>query len=130
MDFAGGLGGQLLHVAHSFDAEDVGNFVGVGDRADRAVGHGNAGEFRRGEHGTFDVHVGIDEARAEIAGISDRLVFADSDNFAVGDFDYSGENALVGDIDDLAAEVHGREVFSFGLGPSRGLGPVFSRGRV
>jgi hypothetical protein len=57
--------------------------------------------------------VGIDEARAEIAGIGDRLVFAESDNFAVGYFDYSGENALVGDIDDLAAEVHGREVFSF-----------------
>jgi hypothetical protein len=73
------------------------------------VGHGNAGEFRRGKHGTFDVHVGIDEARAEIAGISDRLVFADSDNFAVGYFDYSGEDALVGDIDDLAAEVHGSE---------------------
>jgi hypothetical protein len=53
--------------------------------------------------------VGIDEARAEIAGIGDRLVFADTDNFAVGYFDYSGEDALVGDIDDLAAEVHGSE---------------------
>ena len=109
MDFAGGLGGQFLHVAHTLDAEDIGDFVGVGDGADRAVGDGNAGEFRRGEHGTLDVHVSVDEARAEVAGIGDRWVFADSDNFSVGHFDHSRENALVGDVDDLAAEVHGSE---------------------
>ena len=109
MDFAGGLGGQLLHVAHALDAEDIGNFVGVGDGADRAMDDGNAGEFWRGEQGTFDVHVSVDEARAEVAGIGDRWVFADGDNFAVGHFDHSRENALVWDVDDLAAEVHGSE---------------------
>lgn len=107
MDFAGRLRGELLHVADAVETEDVGDLVRVGDGADGAVGDGDAGELRRGEHGALDVDVGVDEAGAEVAGVGDGLVFADGGDFAVGDFDNAGENALVGDVEDLAAEEHG-----------------------
>jgi hypothetical protein len=113
MDFAGCLRRQFLHVADALRAEHVGDFVRVGNRGHRAVDHRDAGELGRGEHGTLDVHMGVDETRAQVALLGDAVILAHRGDFSARHLDISGKDAATEKIDDFAA-VSGRSGGSHG----------------
>ena len=54
------------HVADAGDAEHVGDLVRVGNDAGRAPRHHGSGELGHGDHARFDVHVGVQQAGADV----------------------------------------------------------------
>ena len=51
--------GLVVHQPHAGKAQHVCNLVGIDEQAGRAVRDHGADEFGHGDHGTFDMHVGI-----------------------------------------------------------------------
>ena len=126
---------QFLHVAHAFEAEDVRDFMRIRNRARRAMDDRDAGKLRRREHGTLDVDMGINEPRTQIAGLRHALVLADRGNFSISHLDHAGKNAAVGDVEDLAADEHGRgsvQWFSvqFSAGALCGVGSLHAQQKL
>ena len=87
-------------------SEDIGDFVGVGDGGDGAVGRGEAGELGGDEHGRFDVDVGVDEAGEEVG---EGFVFGagdfDAGDFSGSDLDGTGADEAGVEVHDVSAEV-------------------------
>ena len=102
VDFERREGRLALHVAHALDAEHIGDLVGIGDGGGGSVDQGQSGEFGRGEHRAFDVHMRIDKAGTEERGVGDGGVLFDAEDFSVADGDGSGKDSFGEDVDDLA----------------------------
>ncbi len=102
IDRLAGRGGQ--HVSDPFGAEHVGDFMRVGHHRRGAAGHHRSGEFGDAGHGTFDVHMGVDEtgcdeAPAQIDGRAGGIV-ADADDPPGGDGHAAGGDLPRENIDD------------------------------
>ena len=77
----------LEHVVDAVESHDVRELMRIDHHGGGAARHHGAGEFRDREHGAFDVDVGVNEGRGEIASaaVDDRpaLVRPDADDHAV-----------------------------------------------
>ncbi len=64
----------IEHIADPGDTEHIRDLVRVGDGRRRSAGHNGSGELGHGHHARLDVHVRIDEARADVLALEvDRL---------------------------------------------------------
>jgi hypothetical protein len=118
----------LQHEAHPLQAQHVGDLVGVGDAGHRAVAAGQAGEFRRHQHGTFHMHVGVHETRYQVtqAGIF-RPARLDSRDDAILPDHSAGGDAAFRDMDDVGGAGSGKLVHCHALRWKRpGSAQVFS----
>ena len=57
----------IMHQTHTAQAQNIRDFMGIGEHRGRAVGDDRGGKFSRGQHPAFDVHMGIAQARNDIA---------------------------------------------------------------
>lgn len=108
MALEGHFFGVVNHIGHPVDAEDIGDFVRVGDGGHCSVYNGHPGEFRWDEHRTFNMYMRVDEAGNDEM----RIGGCDLDNagdHAVFDSNFSRKYVLVGDIYDLASDGHDSE---------------------
>ncbi len=74
--------------------------MGIGNRGDRAVNHGQPGEFRRGQHRAFDMDMGIHQAGQNEAGAQRPAIAADPTDQAARILHGTGKFGPVNDIDD------------------------------
>lgn len=95
----------VVHHADPFEAEDVGDFVGVGEHGRGAVGDHGAGEFGGGEHAAFNVHMAITQA-------GDHIAVASVDDLGVRPFAMIGRGADKGDAACRDGDVMGRQDFA------------------
>ena len=58
---------HFKHIVDAVRAADVRDLVRVGDDRRRAMRQDSAGQLCRGEHRALDVHMAVDQARADIA---------------------------------------------------------------
>ena len=79
------------HIADTFLAEHVGNFVRVADGGHRAMTDRQTRKFGRHQHGTLHMHMGINKARHDILRVAYGLLF-DLGDFAIFDDDDAREN--------------------------------------
>ncbi|EPR27631.1 hypothetical protein I656_02710 [Geobacillus sp. WSUCF1] len=72
------------HKLYAADASDIGDFVRIGNDGRHAMRENDAGEFARGHHRRFDMHVSVNQPRAYITPFGiDRfpsLIAADADD--------------------------------------------------
>jgi hypothetical protein len=57
----------VMHHAHAFQTEHIGDLMRVGEHRGCAMGNHGAGEFSGGEHAALDMHVAIAQARDHVA---------------------------------------------------------------
>jgi len=76
--------------------------VRIGHHAGRAPGHDGPGELRRGHHAALDVHVAINEARADVHSLEVNslpgLVIAQPHDTVAGDSDVGLDDLMGEDI--------------------------------
>jgi hypothetical protein len=74
----GQAGRFVVHQAHPFNAQDVGDFVGVNEHGRCAVRNDRSGELGDSDHTALDVHVRVAQARNKIAvlGVDDLGIIA------------------------------------------------------
>ncbi len=98
--------GRFQHVADSRLAEHVGDLVRVGHHGGGAVDHDGARKLGHTGHGTFDVDMGVDEARGDEAPAQvdhpARGVIAEACDTAAGHGHPAGVNLARKDVDDPA----------------------------
>ncbi|EAQ12543.1 1-deoxy-D-xylulose-5-phosphate synthase [Rhodobacterales bacterium HTCC2654] len=58
-----------MHKPHAFQSQHVRDFVRVGEHARRAVRDHGGGEFRRGQHTAFDMHMGVAQAGDQVLAV-------------------------------------------------------------
>ena len=96
--------GGFENVADAVETENVRVFVRVNHDRARAVRDDGAREFRRGEHGTFDVKMPVNQARREICALEVngffRAIIAEADDAAVVHGDVRGMDFAAQDVDE------------------------------
>ena len=95
------------HQLHALDAEDVGDFVRVGDRGDGAVNGREPSELARHHHRAFDVDVGIDETGHDEPPKRPAWLFSNRSDTTLGDRDRAGKDSTGDHIDDVAGDLEG-----------------------
>ena len=59
----------VMHHAHTGQAEDIGDLMRIGEHRRRTMGDHRAGEFCRGQHAGFDVHMPVTKAGDHVAPV-------------------------------------------------------------
>ena len=113
--------GRGEHVVEARGSQDVGDLVGVGHDRGGPAGKDGPGEFGDAGHGAFDVKVGVDKSRgdvapAEIDGVFGRPI-ADGGDPPADDGHAARGDAAGKDIDDPGV---GEQQVDRGIPPGRG----------
>src|SRR5207245_2781801 len=116
------------HQPDAVEAEDVGDLVRVGDRGDRAVGDGEAGELRGHHHRTFDVDVRINEPGQEEAVVTRPRFGAQVGDAAAGDVQRGWDDAPAGHVHEVRGE--GKGVHALARLPAEALAQVGELGEA
>ena len=61
--------GFVMHHAHAFQPQHIGDLMRVGEHRRGAMGDHSAGKFRRCQHAAFDVHMPVTQAGDHIAAL-------------------------------------------------------------
>jgi len=97
---------RVQHEADAVQPVDVGDLVRVGDHAGDAVRQRGLAEGGRRAHAALDVHVGVDQARRDIApaqvdDVRGGVAFAHAHDDRVLDRDLGGIDFAGKDVDEL-----------------------------
>ena len=61
--------GFVMHQTHTAQAQNIGDFMGVGKHGRGAMCNYGAGKFGRGQHARFDVHMCVTQTRDHVTPV-------------------------------------------------------------
>jgi hypothetical protein len=99
------VGRALQHELHAGNAQDIGDFVRIGNRRNGPVHHGSPAKLARDEKRAFDMDVSVDEAGEDV-GIALAADFANLGDATASHRHFGGKNPLVVDVDKVRRDAH------------------------